>query len=783
MAENHQIVSVPGGGQPSGEVPAEFVPGYGQPQYLEEETIDLRDYLAVILRRKWTILAFFLVVVVTVGIYTFKTRPLYKATATVEVNAAQPNVTPFGNQGEARLIEQARYLKTQADILKSRTLATRVIELLDLENNPEFNPKTKSAFSLSSLLGFLSSVFKSSNSSTAVKEDPEYVKEYGILKSFSKSLQVKSFSKGGTGSYILEVSFQAHDPKLCANVVNTLINEYIHFDLEKRIQATKLGHRYIQKQIEKVQGKLEQAEERLNAFTKKHDIVFLSQLNAKGEGGQDISTAQLVSLSEELNNAKAQRIALESLYKQSKTNPDDLPQVVNDKLIQKLKENLSKLQTEYADLSSVFTPQYPKMRRIRSKVRSLTKMIEKEKHLIVTTIRTQYETALQKEQMLRAALQQQKKKVSNLRRMAIDYNILKREVDTNQHIYELLLNKSKELDVEVGIKSSGIHPIDAAMVPLKPFKPKKLLNMVLAMFIGLFGGVFCAFVIEYFDNTFKSPEEVERVLGLPILGTIPHIQFKKSGGNSLETLIEHEALDNPRSALAEAFRMIRTSLMLSAAGAPPKCLMVTSPQVGAGKTFVAFNLAVVYAQMDARVLLIDSDLRKPRLNKVLNVASNPGLSNYLTGKMDLKTITRSVGSSLDHGLEIDFIPAGAIPPNPVELLNSQIFSEAITQFREMYDVIILDTPPLVGFADPLVLGRMADGTLLVIRNEQTPRPTSQHGCELLSKVGARLLGAIVNDIKVRKGSYYYGKYYSYYHHYYGKYYGKDGKAELPGRTL
>ncbi len=779
MPENHSLVSAPGRGS-QGELPAEYVPGYGQSQYLEEETIDLRDYLAVILRRKWTILAFFLVVVVTVGIYTFKTRPLYKASATVEVNAAQPNVTPFGNQGEARLIEQARYLKTQADILKSRTLATRVIEILDLENNPEFNRKNKGI--LSDILGAVRALFKGSASSDTAQEDPEYKKRFGILKSFSDSLTVKSFSKGGSGSYILEVSFQAHDPKLCAKVVNTLIDEYIHFDLEKRIEATKLGHRYIQKQIEKVQGKLEQAEERLNAFTKKHDIVFLSQLNEKGEGGQDIATAQLVSLSEELNNAKAQRIALESLYKQSKTNPDDLPQVVNDPLIQKLKENLSKLKAEYADLSSVFTSQYPKMRRIRSKIKSLERMIQKEKRLIITTIRTRYETALQKEKMLRTALQQQKKKVSNLRRMAIDYNILKREVDTNQHIYELLLNKSKEMDVEVGIKSSGIHPIDAAMVPLKPFKPKKLLNMVLAMFIGLFGGIFCAFVIEYFDNTFKSPEEVEKYLGLPILGTIPHIQVKGTGEGGIEKLIEYEALDKRKSALAEAFRMIRTSLMLSAAGEPPKCLMVTSPQVGAGKTFIAFNLAVVYAQMDARVLLVDCDLRKPRLHKILKVSSNPGLSTYLTGKMDLKTITKSVGTGLDHGLEIDFIPSGAVPPNPVELLNSQIFSETIAQLKERYDVIILDTPPLVGFADPLVLSRMADGTLLVIRNEQTPRPTSQHGCELLTKVGARLLGAIVNDIKVRKGSYYYGKYYSYYHYYYGKSYSKEGKAELPGRT-
>jgi capsular exopolysaccharide synthesis family protein len=226
--------------------------------------------------------------------------------------------------------------------------------------------------------------------------------------------------------------------------------------------------------------------------------------------------------------------------------------------------------------------------------------------------------------------------------------------------------------------------------------------------------------------------------------------------------------------------MIRTSLMLSAAGAPPKCLLVTSPQVGGGKSFISLNLALVYAQMGAKVLLLDCDLRKPRLHRVLEVASNPGLSNFLTGKMDLKTITKLVGEHLDHGLKLDFISSGATPPNPVELLNSNIFSDNLEQLKESYDMIIIDSPPLLGFADPLVLSRVADGTLLVIRNEQTPRPVSRHACDLLYQVGANILGAVVNDIKVRKGSYYYGKYYSYYH-YYGKEYSKDRKPELTGR--
>ncbi len=743
--------------------------------YLLEEKIDFRDYLAVILRRKWTILSIFLVVVITVGIYTFKTPPLYKATATVEISAA-PQVTPFGARPTVRLIEQSRYLKTQADILKSRTLATRVIEVLELENNPEFNGKHK-GFGVGRILGFVRSIFQKKKPASNLMNSEEAKRER-IIQAFLKRLEIKSHLKGGPGSYMLEVSFKSHDPRLCADVVNTLISEYINFDLEKRVQATKLGQHYLNMQIEKVQAKLEKAEERLNKFAKEHDIVFLSQLTSRGEGGEDISTAQLVSLADELNKAESQRISLESLYNQSKIDPEDLPQVQGDTLIQSMKGELSTLREKYANLSTVFTPQYPEMKRLRSQIKMIESQIQKEKRLIVATIKARYQTAVKKEKMIREALNTQKKRVSTLKQMAIDYKILQREVETNQHIYELLLKKSKEMEVEVGIKSSGIHPIDKATVPLKAFKPRKMANMLFALVIGLVGGLFGAFAIEYFDNTFKSPEEVEKTLRIPILGTIPSVSLKKEEVKKQRT-VEMEALKEPRSAVAEAFRMIHTSLMLSTPGGPPKVLLVTSPQVGGGKSFISFNLAVVYAQMGARVLLIDCDLRKPRLHKILKTSSNPGLSNFLVGKMDLKTITKSIGKSLDHGLELDFIPSGAIPPNPVELLNSKIFSDYLTRLRETYDMVIIDSPALVGFADPLVLGRLADGTLVVIRNEQTARPAAKHGCDMLFQVGANLLGAVINDFKIRKGSYYYGKYYAY-HYYYGRYYTKDRKPELTG---
>ncbi len=788
MADNNSMVPIPGenGIGPrtgKGDLPAEPIAGYGPAQYLEEESIDLRKYLDVLLRHKWVIIAICLAVLITTGLRVFTTRPVYKAQATVEINL-QPSLVPFNNsQRYVGWYEQRRYMETQADILQSRALARRVIEVLDLENNPEFKDEEGGFSLLGTVLGLVGRVFalfqgKSENSGRQMSpEELANLKDQALVSDFLGRLTVKPPVKsrnGDEGSSILEVSFQGHNPALCAKIVNTLVDEYIKFDLEKRIQATKLGHRYLKKQIASVQAKLEDAEERLNEFSKKHDIIFLNQINGMGEG-QNIETVQLGTLNEELSKARSERIALETYYNQSVKNPNNLPQVLNDPLIQSLKEELSKLEQKYANLSSVFKPGYPKMKRIKSELRSIKRQIARQKQLIIATIKTKYQTALKKEKMLAKALKVQKTKVTKLKQLSIDYKILKREVDTYQRIYELLLNKAKEMDVEVGIKSSGIHPIDRAEIPLAPFMPRPMRSMFLALIVGLFLGVAASFVLEYFDNTFKSPEEVEDYLRLPILGTIPNIITKSNGK---EHAIELESLREPRSSVSEAVRMIRTSLMLSVAENPPEVLLVTSPQTGAGKTFLSFNLAVVYAQMDARVLLLDCDLRKPRLHKIVGVASNPGLSNFLVGKIDLRTITKSIGPNLGDGLGIDFIASGAIPPNPVELLNSRLFSSFLENCRDSYDIIIMDSPPLLGFADSLVLGRLADGTLTVIRNEKTERPAAKHGCDLLFKVGANLLGVVVNDVKVRKGSYYYGKYYSYYHYHYGNYASKEERLEL-----
>ena len=756
-------------------------PGYGP--YYEEEEIDLREYLAVILRRRWTVVAVLLLVVFTTAFFTFRMKPLYKATATLEISPTQPQVVPFGDEGRVRVIEQARYIQSQVEILKSRTLARRVVEALDLEHNPEFQAKKKGY--LSRLIGGVNGAVKSllggGKVAKSLPVNPREAKMDSLVSAFLGRLKVSPL-KGGK-SYLMAVSFEAHDPKLASKVVNTLVEEYIAFDLEKRVEATKVGKQYLEKQIARVQARLEEAEERLNRFARENDIVFLSQLG-KGEGqGEDIATTRLNELTNELIKAEAHRIKLESLYRQSLKDPDSIPQVMNNPLVGNLKDRLAQLETRYANLSSTFTPEYPEMKRLSEEIASVKSQIEREKKRVIASIKTDYLTALKREEMIRSALERQKKKTAELRQKAIDYNILKREVETNRRIYELLLQRSKEMDVEASVRSTSIRPIDRASIPLSPYKPRKMLNLLLSLIVGLMGGVFLAFFLEYLDNTIKTPDEVEKLLRLPVLGVVPSITLKKRKKEEKADglLIDFYAVNSPKSPAAEAFRMVRTSLMLAAAGQPPKTVLVTSPQVGGGKTLIALNLAAAYAQMESRVLLVDCDLRRARLHRVLNVKANPGLSNYLAGRVDLGQIVHQVDGILGDGVTIDFISAGTVPPNPVELLNSKSFVHLLELLRERYDHIVMDSPPLVGFADALVLSRLVDGTILVLRNQQTPKPAAKYARDRLFQVGGNILGVVVNDVRVERGAYYYGKYSGYYY-YYSKYYSYGSSPELPGKS-
>ncbi len=751
---------------------------YGEP---EEEGITLRELIAIVVRRRWTIAGVLLVVLLSSIVWCFNTPPTYKATAHIEITPP-PQITPFKDAKGANYIPDNKFFQSQMYILKSRGLAQRVVERLNLYKNEAFLAPPKGIGSWFSVVSStLKDLFNPAPPSQA-KEEAKGVAVSNdkmmesLVDKLLAGLTVAPPSKRGGGGSILEISYEGPDPKLCAEIVNTLVDEYIHFDMERRIEGTKLGKKYLERQLAKVQARLEVAQEQLNRFAKENDLVLLRPASGEGKEQGDLISAKLSDLLKQLNEAEAEEITARNRYLYSLKNIDDTAAMRGDTTIASLRAKLEELQRQYSKMSTTFTPKYPAMQELAKEIEAVKKDIAQEREKIVASLRNEYLLAHQKRMSLQKEVEAQKNLASKLEEKAVDYSILKREVETNRKIYDMILTRMKEMEVAAGVQSSAIHPIDAAIVPSSPYKPNKPLTFAIALVLGTILGLLAAVGLEFLDNTVKDPEEVEKMLYLPTLGVVPYVKLpskKVEKGESVDLI----SITEPRAPASEAFRMVRTSLLLSSAGKPPQIIAVTSPQIGAGKSFVSLNLALSFAQSKAKVLLVDCDLRRGRLHKVLKEDLYPGLTNYLAGRVERPAIVREV---VREDTVIHFVPTGATPPNPVELINSTTFQELLESWREEYDHIIVDTPPLIGFADSLLIARLADGAILALRADQTPKPAAKNARDQLRQVGAKLLGTVVNGMATGRHAYYYsyGKYHGY-SHYYSKDYYSGSPYSLP----
>ncbi len=755
---------------------------YGEP---EETGITLRELIAIIVRRRWTIIGVLLVVLLSGIVWCFNTPPTYKATAHIEIMPPPP-IAPFKDAKGVNYVPDSKFFQSQLYILKSRGLAQRVVERLNLYNNKAFTSPPKG---IGSWFGVISSTLKdlfNPAPSTEAKEDGPGVSVSndrvmeGLVDKLLAGLTVAPpNSRRGGGGSIVEISYEGPDPKLCAQIVNTLVDEYIHFDMERRIEGTKLGKKYLEKQLAKVQARLEVAQEQLNRFAKENDLVLLRPSTADGKEQGDLISEKLSDLLKQLNQAEADEITARNKYLYSLKNVDDTAAMRGDTTIASLRTKLEELKRRYATMLTTFTPKYPAMQELAKEIETVKKEIAQEREKIVASLRNQYLLAHQKRIALQKEVEAQKNLASSLEEKAVDYNILKREVETNRKIYDMILTRMKEMEVAAGIQSSAIHPIDAAIVPSRPYKPNKPLTFAISLILGTMLGLLSAVGLEFLDNTVKDPEEVEKMLYLPTLGVVPLVKLPSKKVERGET-VDLVSITEPRAPASEAFRMVRTSLLLSSAGKPPQIIAVTSPQIGAGKSFVSLNLALSFAQAKSKVLLVDCDLRRGRLHKVLKEDLYPGLTNYLAGRVEKPAIVREV---VRDEVVIHFVPTGATPPNPVELINSSTFEELLESWRKEYDHIIIDTPPLIGFADALLIARLSDGAILALRADQTPKPAAKNARDQLKQVGAKLLGTVVNGMATGRHAYYYsyGKYHGY-SHYYSKDYYSGSPYSLPSRS-
>ena len=717
---------------------------------------DLLEYGRVIKKRRATILTIAFVVF-TIGLFaTLKEKPVYRARVLVEIQKENPDIPTLQELFQVESISDT-YLETQYRILKSENLARRVIADLKLDRLTEFyqpaswwiRPKQEASLS--------PAVDAGGNVS------PESVIDNEVLKKFQDRLDVEPLKR----SRLVEVSFESNDRNLAAQVVNTLAATYIQQNLEARWQASQKASEWLSQQLLGMKSKLEKSEDDLQQYARDNGLLFLETDKGTSE---NIVTQRLRQLQEELTKSQADRYEKESLYLLVQQGDfASLPGVFNNKLMQDLTEKLAELERERSRLTSIFNPDYPQVKEIQSQIDESQTTLSGERERAAKAITNDYRAAVGRENMLQQAFKDQQREADLIAEKSVQYNILKREADTNKQLYVGLLEKLKETGVSTSMKATNIRVIDPAYPPKKPDSPRIPLNLSLALLLGLSLGIGAAFLQEHLDNSFKTAGEIERFLQLPALASVPAIESSTNGnGHGLYARARHLANDKHRSTsivpswnriegngqntpLAEAFHELRTSVLLSTAKHPPRTLLVTSAKGGEGKTTVAANLAVSLAQLGEKVLLIDADLRRPSLHKFFGVANTSGLVNFLTGSPDWRSL---LSQAAPIGLFV--MPSGPVPPNPADLLSSEYMPLLIREATKEYKFVVLDSPPLLNLADSRVLATLVDGVILVVGGGITPRELVHRAYASAVDAGSHVLGATINFADAKSDYYSYG---------------------------
>ncbi|MDL1958519.1 MAG: polysaccharide biosynthesis tyrosine autokinase [Deltaproteobacteria bacterium] len=727
-------------------------------KYLEEE-VHLRDYLRVILKRRWMIATVFLVLVTTVTISNLNKDPVYRATTQILIDKENPNVV---NVEEVLGINAADqdYYQTQYEILKSKSLALKVIKDLDLKNSPEFAPKN-GGFSLMGVLGSVLGWIKGITSSAENAENPADKnfnpdREYnGIIGAYLGRLNISPIRN----SRLVDVSFEGGDPEIITRIANTHAKLYAESGLERKYSASEDAIVWLNQRIKEEAKILKEKETDIQKFREKEGLAAIDF-----EDRQGIIIQSLNDLNAALIQAETQRLKKENLFaeltrlSQQPEMVESMPAIATNQVIQELKSQYVELTGEYYNLSNKYGKEHPKMVRLSAAMKGINEKIAQEVKKTLQSIETEYRVALAEEESIRQAMEAKKREALALNDKQIGYNSLKREMETSRSLYESLLTRVKEAGLTEGLEATNIMVVDPARVPDHPVKPRKARNVLLAIIVGLTLGVGTAFFFEYLDNTINTPDELERYVKIPFLGVIGKFKADTPG----EEIITHS---NPRSYIAEGFRNIRTNLLFSSPDIEKKHILITSSFPKDGKTSQAANIAVSFAQMGKKVFLIDGDMRKPRIHELFNLERSPGLSDYLAGKESGPQLTGITG--------LEIFTAGRICPNPAELLGSKRMKELLESGRakDDFDMIIIDSPPILSVADAAILSAVTDGVVLVINAGSTPRPAIQRAIQQLSDVEAKLIGCVLNNMDFEKEGYYYSYCYGY-KKYYDYYYGE-----------
>ena len=722
----------------------------------------LLDYWHILLRHRLTLLVFALVGLFAAILISLVQTPIYRVRTSLEIQSANfleiksPDSNSSGNYASAE-----SYVETQVKLLQSESLIEHVIEKMKLHKERPTTLWGHIAWGVQRLLPF---------SGTARLPEKEQ-----LIRQIERNLTVQTSGN----SRLLEVLYESPDPKIAADFANTLVSEFIELTQEERWKAAQGTAEWLTSHLDQMKSQLEASEAQLQDYARTSGLSITSEKESLAEN-------RLKQLQDELSKAQADRISTQAKFEEArKKSADSLPEILDDANMREERQKLAELRRQYAELSTTLTPAHPRVQRVQAQIVELQAQIQKERTNVLGRISNEYAAARLRESLLSEAHENQEKLVADQSSKAIHYDTLKRDVDSNRRLYETMLQRVKEASLTAAMRDSNVIVIDRARPPLLPYRPSLPMNSAIGLLSGVFLGFAFVLLRERLDRRISAPGDAQVYLDLPELGVIPLdgepavswpntklLHLHRSARAPLPAAVKPAANgEGPElatwkrkpSLIAECARTTLTSILLPTQdGDQPQVVVLTSPNMGDGKTTVACNLSIAMAEIGRKVLLMDGDLRRPRLHKVFHEGNTWGLSDLLWSETPLDSIpiTHLVRRTEVSGLSL--LPGGSCGVPPTNLFYSPRMSRLLARLRREFDMIMIDAPPMIHLADARVLGRLADGVILVVRAGQTTTESARFAIQRFTEDGTRVLGTVLNSWDPRtSGSYSYGNYGAY----------------------
>lgn len=699
--------------------------------------IDFRRIFAAIYRNRLFIAAIILAAMVVGLIVTLSTVPVYKAIATIQIDTQTRQVTGSDQERDdtsEAVYDMDRYLQTYMDVLHSRATAAKVVNDLNLAANDEFFRRMKIE----------------APASAAPGQTMAETRRNAIV----NVLQAYLVADVPRNSKVTQVAYISPDPAYAARIVNAYAEAFIAANLQRRFDSSAYARKYLEEQLDLAKVRLEASERAQIDYARATGLIDIETSNDDKGGSSSTSLLvnNLVQTSNALGTARDDRIRAEERYRTASSGALlSIPEVQASSVIQNLLHEKAGAIADQSRDGQRYLPDHPIMLQHQQRIRSIDQQINTIAGQIRESLRQQYQSALRNEQQLQAQVGMLRSGNQSEQAQRVRYNILARETTTNRTMYDGLLQRYKEVSASAGVSTNNISLVDRALVPVGPIRPRPLINMLVAILAGLFASAFFVILRDYFDDATRTPDDVINKLQVPFLGILPRMPADMSA---------REVLDDPKSSVSEAFAALRTSMSLLSTEGSLRTVMVTSSRETEGKSTVAYGIGRSYARLGLRVLVIDSDLRRPSQHRLFGVKREIGLTNALSRQKPWREVVQNTGIN-----NVDFIASGPLPPSVPELISGGSFEALLQELQAAYDLVVIDAPPVLGLADVILLGHMVNHLVYVIESGRPLRGRGLAAIRRLRAANIRIDGAVLNKFDPKNAGY--GYEYGYYY-YYGK---------------